>query len=148
VAIVRQASFRKRSLSTWAWCSLPMTAIGEQVSQAHCPWVSQICKHFLYCLVSDTVLHFIEDIIQMDCLPEVFDPNSVGFHELKACEICEVLFNLTQRRHHCRRCGKSVCNKCSANMKPLSRQDTKTLYRVCDACDTEIENFKVGSQNQ
>jgi hypothetical protein len=50
---------------------------------------------------------------------------------------------MTQRRHHCRRCGKSVCNKCSANMKPLSRQDPKTLYRVCDACDTEIENFKV-----
>jgi hypothetical protein len=28
-------------------------------------------------------------------------------------------------------------------MKPLSRQDAKTVYRVCDACDTEIENFKV-----
>lgn len=79
----------------------------------------------------------------MDCLPEVFDPNSVGFHELKSCEICEIVFSLTQRRHHCRRCGKSVCNKCSANMKPLSRQDAKTMYRVCDACDTEIENFKV-----
>jgi hypothetical protein len=79
----------------------------------------------------------------MDCLPEFFDPNSVGHHELKSCEICEVVFNMTQRRHHCRRCGKSVCTKCSANMKPLSRQDAKTVYRVCDACDTEIENFKV-----
>lgn len=79
----------------------------------------------------------------MDCLPDFFDPNSVGHHELKSCEICDVVFSMTQRRHHCRRCGKSVCNKCSANMKPLSRQDAKTVYRVCDACDTEIENFKL-----
>jgi FYVE zinc finger len=68
----------------------------------------------------------------------------VSFHELKHCEICEQVFNLTIRRHHCRKCGKSVCNKCSANMKALSRQDAKTtLYRICDKCDTEMENFKL-----
>jgi len=50
---------------------------------------------------------------------------------------------MTIRRHHCRRCGKSVCSKCSGNMKPLSRGDQKTAYRICDACDTEIENFKL-----
>ena len=50
---------------------------------------------------------------------------------------------MTTRRHHCRRCGKSVCNKCSANMQSLSRQDPKTIFRICDACDTEIENFRL-----
>ena len=28
-------------------------------------------------------------------------------------------------------------------MKALSRDDQKTLNRICDACDTEIENFKL-----
>lgn len=28
-------------------------------------------------------------------------------------------------------------------MKPLSRSDQKTLYRVCDRCDTELENYKL-----
>ena len=25
----------------------------------------------------------------------------------------------------------------------MSRSDQKTAYRICDACDTEIENFKL-----
>jgi hypothetical protein len=28
-------------------------------------------------------------------------------------------------------------------MKPLSRADPKTLYRLCDACDTDLENCKL-----
>lgn len=82
-------------------------------------------------------------MLEDNCLPEYFDPATVKFHEFKYCEICEQVFNMTIRRHHCRRCGKSVCNKCSANMKPLSRSDPKTIYRLCDGCDTELENFKL-----
>jgi hypothetical protein len=85
----------------------------------------------------------IEEMLDFDGLPEKFNPEAITFHELKACEICEQTFNMTIRRHHCRRCGKSVCSKCSGNMKPLSKSDQKTAYRICDACDTEIENFKV-----
>lgn len=78
-------------------------------------------------------------------LPDNFDVDAVPFHELKHCEICEQVFNLTIRRHHCRKCGKSVCSKCSAQLKVLSKQDqlTKQAYRVCDGCDTELENFKL-----
>jgi hypothetical protein len=85
----------------------------------------------------------LEEMLDFDGLPERFNPDEITFHELKACEICEQTFNMTIRRHHCRRCGKSVCSKCSGNMKPLSKVDQKTAYRICDACDTEIENFKV-----
>ena len=81
--------------------------------------------------------------MDFDGLPERFNPDDITFHELKSCEICEQVFNMTIRRHHCRRCGKSVCSKCSGNMKPLSKLDQKTAYRICDACDTEIENCKL-----
>jgi hypothetical protein len=93
--------------------------------------------------VSYFISTFIEEMLDFDGLPERFNPDDITFHELKACEICEQTFNMTIRRHHCRRCGKSVCSKCSGNMKPLSKADQKTAYRICDACDTEIENFKV-----
>jgi hypothetical protein len=78
-------------------------------------------------------------------LPESFDVEQVVFHELKHCEICEQVWGMTIRRHHCRKCGKSVCSKCSAQLKPLSKADvaSKTAYRVCDGCDTELENFKL-----
>jgi hypothetical protein len=76
-------------------------------------------------------------------LPDEFDEKKVQFHEKDNCEICILKFNTSNRRHHCRRCGKSVCNKCSANQKALSKSDSKTLYRICDACDTEIQNYKV-----
>lgn len=76
-------------------------------------------------------------------LPEHFNPKEIKFHELDSCEICEQVFNMTNRRHHCRRCGKSVCTKCGSNMKALSRSDQKTLYKICDACDTDLENFKL-----
>ena len=88
-------------------------------------------------------LRYIESMLDDNSLPETFDADAVEHHELKQCEICETTFNMTSRRHHCRKCGKSVCSKCSANMKALSRQDSKTLFKICDACDTEIENYKV-----
>jgi|LauGreDrversion4_2_1035121.scaffolds.fasta_scaffold311694_2 hypothetical protein len=28
-------------------------------------------------------------------------------------------------------------------MKALSRSDSKTLYKICDACDTDLENTKL-----
>ncbi|KAK2842471.1 hypothetical protein Q5P01_012671 [Channa striata] len=49
------------------------------------------------------------------------------------CMICTCEFSLTWRRHHCRACGKVVCNSCSSNkyhLKYLKNQ----LARVCDQC--------------
>ena len=43
---------------------------------------------------------------------------------------------------HCKRCSKSVCDTCSQNKRRLSRKDKKE-YRVCDRCDTIIDNFQI-----
>ena len=42
-------------------------------------------------------------------------------------------------KHNCKRCGKAVCDACSKQKRRLCQNDTKR-YRVCDECDTLMEN--------
>ncbi|CAB3984966.1 zinc finger FYVE domain-containing 26 isoform X1, partial [Paramuricea clavata] len=51
------------------------------------------------------------------------------------CMICkEVAFNMFVRRHHCRRCGRVVCDTCSPFKRILSNS-SRTPVRVCKDCD-------------
>uniref|UniRef100_A0A6Q2X6K9 FYVE, RhoGEF and PH domain containing 6 n=1 Tax=Esox lucius TaxID=8010 RepID=A0A6Q2X6K9_ESOLU len=50
------------------------------------------------------------------------------------CMICTCEFSLTWRRHHCRACGKVVCQSCSTNKQCLEYLKNQ-LARVCDQCD-------------
>lgn len=34
-----------------------------------------------------------------------------------ACLICRAVFSFTNRKHHCRQCGRIVCDPCSQNRK-------------------------------
>ncbi|CAO3630624.1 unnamed protein product [Cunninghamella blakesleeana] len=54
-------------------------------------------------------------------------------------EECSVQFSLFQRKHHCRRCGKIICQRHSGNRLPLFKQDKViegqgNWHRVCDLC--------------
>ncbi|XP_041851890.1 FYVE, RhoGEF and PH domain-containing protein 6-like [Melanotaenia boesemani] len=49
------------------------------------------------------------------------------------CMICTCEFTLTWRRHHCRACGKVVCQSCSSNKHQLEYLKNQ-LARVCDQC--------------
>ncbi|XP_077601347.1 FYVE, RhoGEF and PH domain-containing protein 6-like [Stigmatopora nigra] len=49
------------------------------------------------------------------------------------CMICTCEFTLTWRRHHCRACGKVVCQSCSSNKQTLEYLKNH-LARVCDQC--------------
>ncbi|KAM8890992.1 FYVE, RhoGEF and PH domain-containing protein 6 isoform 2-T2 [Spinachia spinachia] len=49
------------------------------------------------------------------------------------CMICTCEFTLAWRRHHCRACGKVVCQSCSANKCCLEYRKNH-LARVCDQC--------------
>jgi len=80
----------------------------------------------------------IEMNIDIKALPDNFDTKKVVKHEKSQCEICYLKFGISNKRHHCKRCGKSVCSKCSLNQRPLSKKDLKTIYRVCDYCDTDL----------
>ncbi|XP_028414314.1 zinc finger FYVE domain-containing protein 26-like isoform X2 [Dendronephthya gigantea] len=51
------------------------------------------------------------------------------------CMICkEVTFNMFVRRHHCRRCGRVVCDACSPFKRVLSNSG-RTPVRICKDCD-------------
>ncbi|XP_030587105.1 FYVE, RhoGEF and PH domain-containing protein 6-like [Archocentrus centrarchus] len=49
------------------------------------------------------------------------------------CMICTSKFTQTWRRHHCRACGKIVCQSCSTKESPLKYKKYKCA-RVCDQC--------------
>lgn len=54
--------------------------------------------------------------------------------ESKECGICRTKFTLTNRRHHCRCCGKSFCKKCSSKEVPIPKFGVEKPVRVCDFC--------------
>jgi hypothetical protein len=53
------------------------------------------------------------------------------------CQLCSRGFTLTRRRHHCRICGKLVCNSCSPHRLVIASIDKKKKVRVCNACVDE-----------
>ncbi|MES1911923.1 MAG: hypothetical protein MHM6MM_004281 [Cercozoa sp. M6MM] len=51
------------------------------------------------------------------------------------CPLCANRFSIILRKHHCRRCGDVVCDKCSRN-RQLLRFSSQPV-RVCDRCIRE-----------
>lgn len=56
------------------------------------------------------------------------------FQEAARCAVCASPFSTFKRRHHCRRCGKSLCNEHSSNQIALPHLGIKSAVRVCDDC--------------
>jgi len=53
---------------------------------------------------------------------------------VKVCQVCnEVKFTTFNRRHHCRRCGRVVCGKCSTGRLPDLKNANKKV-RACKVC--------------
>ena len=62
------------------------------------------------------------------------------------CPICEkTKFNMIERRHHCRKCGRVVCNSCSQHRVILTNIHATRKSRICDKCYTEIDSDSVNS---
>ncbi|XP_053361993.1 FYVE, RhoGEF and PH domain-containing protein 6-like isoform X2 [Clarias gariepinus] len=61
------------------------------------------------------------------------------------CMICTCEFTLTWRRHHCRACGRVVCQACSVNKHPLEYLKNRPA-RVCDQCFEILQNNSLGNQ--
>ncbi|XP_033845454.1 FYVE, RhoGEF and PH domain-containing protein 6 [Periophthalmus magnuspinnatus] len=57
------------------------------------------------------------------------------------CMICTCEFTLTWRRHHCRACGKVVCQACSTNKYYLEYLKNQPA-RVCDQCFAILQENK------
>ncbi|CAB3403287.1 unnamed protein product [Caenorhabditis bovis] len=64
----------------------------------------------------------------------------------KCMECGRTQFNLVQRRHHCRNCGRVVCAACSSKSFRIDNLNKKPV-RVCDTCFARLNsgqasNFK------
>jgi hypothetical protein len=69
-------------------------------------------------------------------------PVWVPDNESKSCTICAVKFTVTNRRHHCRQCGRVICGKCSSHKKDLPGQGRQ---RVCDDCHKRPVTTVIGT---
>ena len=53
------------------------------------------------------------------------------------CEVCKNKFNkLIRRKHHCRKCGKVVCDTCSTARDYVKGYKDKKV-RICAMCNSE-----------
>lgn len=50
------------------------------------------------------------------------------------CMDCNAHFTMLRRKHHCRRCGKIFCSRCSAHSITLPRYGHYKPVRVCNSC--------------
>ncbi len=59
--------------------------------------------------------------------PDSYSPN---------CMLCSKKFSLFFRKHHCRKCGKCVCNECapSNNSRPIKEWGYSEPVRHCYEC--------------
>ncbi|KAG0497550.1 hypothetical protein HPP92_002241 [Vanilla planifolia] len=56
------------------------------------------------------------------------------FQEAPRCDVCNCSFTAFRRRHHCRRCGRTLCNEHSSNQMALPQFGIHSNVRVCDDC--------------
>lgn len=71
--------------------------------------------------------------------------------EASNCQLCDSSFGFFNRRHHCRECGKVVCNTCSTGRikiaRPLNKQNIHyepsflAPVRVCSVCHTKYKSI-------
>ena len=97
----------------------------------------------------------VDEFSNTEGLPQTFDLKKVKNERapntyVKNCMICESEFKALLNKNpirHCKRCAKAVCKLCSDNKKQLSKDDP-TKYRVCDECDTILENYELQYEHQ
>eukprot|EP00118_Oscarella_pearsei_P023925 m.293467 g.293467 ORF g.293467 m.293467 type:complete len:1642 (+) comp40739_c0_seq1:3926-8851(+) len=54
-----------------------------------------------------------------------------------SCMVCDSRFSMFNRRHHCRRCGRVVCDACSSHR--LSLETYNAPVRVCKDCYSRLQ---------
>ncbi|KAK4764732.1 hypothetical protein SAY86_025822 [Trapa natans] len=92
-------------------------------------------------------------------IPWRSDPSNVSRdfwmpdHSCRVCYECDIQFTFLNRRHHCRRCGRVFCGRCTSNSIPVLCADPRTSceewerIRVCNYCFRQWEQQNI-SRNE
>jgi len=70
--------------------------------------------------------------------PSYWVPNSRITH----CRLCEIKFEDTDYKHHCRACGDGFCDDCSSKRCQVPDKGWPDPVRVCDRCYDRRSEFK------
>ncbi len=95
-----------------------------------------------------------EDTVSLGDSPapeDSFAPAPVWVPDKQApnCMVCNDKFTVFIRRHHCRHCGKVVCDKCSPHRWHLPNINQKKPQRICQLCyEAIIARFESGDQTR
>ncbi|XP_011308118.1 zinc finger FYVE domain-containing protein 1-like [Fopius arisanus] len=93
--------------------------------------VRKVSEHVVSTLSAvGTVLTYSKSLIKDTVRPNYWVPDA----ELTNCCVCDNLFSDVLPLHHCRDCGRGVCQDCSQHRKPVPRRGWDNPVRVCDAC--------------
>uniref|UniRef100_A0A1I7T965 phosphatidylinositol-3,5-bisphosphate 3-phosphatase n=1 Tax=Caenorhabditis tropicalis TaxID=1561998 RepID=A0A1I7T965_9PELO len=98
---------------------------------------------------TDHLERAMSDVSMVDSreLPN-FRPNTTWEAESKDCGICRKEFNKMSvyqedRQHHCRNCGKVVCEDCSKHRFAVVEEGQSVQKRVCNRCYDSMHEPKI-----
>lgn len=69
----------------------------------------------------------------------------IEWKKSNSCQICRKKFGFFGRKHHCRKCGSCVCDKCSPFRSTLPELDYSDMVRICENCGKNISAKRKGA---
>ncbi|KAG5447571.1 Zinc finger FYVE domain-containing protein 1 [Clonorchis sinensis] len=76
------------------------------------------------------VVNFVTGTAKDFARPAYWTPDNL----CKYCAVCDQPFNASRLIHHCRACGRGVCEPCSGRRMPVPWRGLDLPHRVCNEC--------------
>uniref|UniRef100_A0AC35U565 FYVE-type domain-containing protein n=1 Tax=Rhabditophanes sp. KR3021 TaxID=114890 RepID=A0AC35U565_9BILA len=93
--------------------------------------------HYLTTAVNTSIL--TESELQLGKIEPIWIDDKDTDH----CMLCSAKFTLLLRRHHCRACGRVLCNSCCSEKKVLAfSKDAAKKCRVCGPCVNTLDKIE------
>ncbi|KAJ2707385.1 Vacuolar protein-sorting-associated protein 27 [Coemansia sp. IMI 203386] len=85
------------------------------------------------------------DMVSSGAMMETASPPE--WEDSPVCQRCRTQFTFTNRKHHCRHCGKCFCNDCSSNTTTIPKFGLYDPVRVCHGCYLRLKKIVSEPEN-